>query len=111
MHYSDTIQPKNVRKGRVKISRTTEDSPNQPVPCVMESVPGVSGNPKIERILSEILVKLERIEEKIDEAVYPPESAIRPVYVKKIKEAEAGLSKGKGKTYSSMDDFIRNIKQ
>jgi hypothetical protein len=43
----------------------------------MESVPGAPGNPKIEQILSDILVKLERIEEKIDEAVYPPESAIR----------------------------------
>jgi len=30
----------------------------------MESVPG---NQKIERILSDILIKLERIEEKIDE--------------------------------------------
>lgn len=70
----------------------------------MESVPGDSGNPKIERILSDILVKLDRIEEKIDEAVYPPESAIRPAYVKKIKEAESGLSKEQGKTYFSMDD-------
>jgi hypothetical protein len=42
----------------------------------MESVPGTPGIQKIERILSHILVKLERIEEKIDEAVYPPESAI-----------------------------------
>jgi hypothetical protein len=111
MHYSDTIQPKNVRKGSLKSSRTTAASLNEPVPCVMESVPGTSGNQKIERILSDILVKLERIEEKIDEAVYPPESAIRPAYVKKIKEAELGLSKRKGKTYSSMDDFIRKIKQ
>jgi hypothetical protein len=111
MHYSDTIQPKKVRKGSSKSSRTTTASLNEPVPCVMESVPGAPGNPKIEKILSDILVKLERIEEKINEAVYPPESAIRPAYVKKIKEAETGLSKGKEKTYSSMDDFIRNIKQ
>ena len=78
MHYSDTIPPKNVRKGRSKSSRMTADSLNEPVPCVMESVPGAPGNPKIERILSDILVKLECIEEKIEEAVYPPESAIRP---------------------------------
>lgn len=45
------------------------------------------------------------------EAVYPPESAIRPDYVKKINDAEAKLSKGKRKTYPSMDDFIRNIKR
>ena len=77
----------------------------------MESVPGTSGNQKAGKILSEILARLERIEEKIDEAVYPPESAIRPAYVKKIKEAGSGLAKGKGKTYPSMEDFIRNIKQ
>ena len=41
----------------------------------MESVPGAPGNPKFERILSDILVKPERSEEKINEAVYPPESA------------------------------------
>jgi hypothetical protein len=111
MHYSDTIQPKKVRRGSPGSSRDTADSYNESIPCVMESVPGSPGNPKIERTISDILVKLERIEEKIDEAVYPPESAIRPVYVKKIKEADTGLSKGEGKTYSSMDDFIRTIKQ
>ena len=84
---------------------------SESVPCVMESVPGTPGNQKVEKILSEILVRLERIEEKIDEAVYPPESAIKPAYVKKIKETDAGLAKGKGKTYPSMEDFIRNIKQ
>ena len=111
MQYSDTIQPKKVRRGSSKSSRAIAASLNESVPCVMESVPGAPGNQKIERILSDILVKLERIEEKIDEAVYPPESAIKPAFVKKIREAERGLSKGKGKTYPSMDDFIRNIKQ
>lgn len=111
MQYSDTIQPKKVKRRKADSSHTTADSNSETVPCVRESLPGASGNPKIERILSDILVKLERIEEKIDEAVYPPESAIRPAYVKKIKEAESGLSKGKGKTYSSMDDFIRKIKE
>jgi hypothetical protein len=108
MQYSDTNQPKKVKRRKAD---SMEDSPRETEPCVMESVPGAAGNPKIERILSDILIKLERIEEKIDEAVYPPESALRPAYVKKIKEAESGLSKGKGKTYSSMDDFIRNIRQ
>lgn len=77
----------------------------------MESVPATPANQKIERILSDILVKLERIEEKIDEAVYPPESAIKPAYIKKIKEIDAGLTQEKCKTYASMDEFIRNIKQ
>lgn len=111
MQYSNAIRPKKARRRKAESLRTTEASPGEIVPCVMESVPGASGNPMIERILSDILVKLDRIEEKIDEAVYPPESAIRPAYVKKIKEAESGLSKEKGKTYSSMDHFIRNIRQ
>lgn len=111
MQYSTTIQPEKMRKGKAKNSRTSGSSLEESVPCVMESVPGTSGNQKTEKILSEILARLERIEEKIDEAVYPPESAIRPAYVKKIKEASAGLAKGKGKMYPSMEDFIRNIKQ
>ncbi|MDO8871126.1 MAG: hypothetical protein Q7V05_00125 [Methanoregula sp.] len=111
MHYSDSIQPKKTRKGNAKTSHTQGDSLIDSVPCVMESVPGAPGNQKIERILSDILVKLERIEEKIDEAVYPPESAIKPAYVKKIKEIDAGLAKEKSKTYASMNEFIRNIKQ
>jgi len=111
MHYSDPIQPKKTRKGNTKTSRTSGDSLIDSVPCVMESVPGSSGNQKIEKILSDILIKLERIEEKIDEAVYPPESAIKPAYVKKIKAIDTGLTKEKAKTYASMDEFIRNIKQ
>jgi hypothetical protein len=111
MHYSDAIPPKKVRKGRPESSRTTVASSRVSVPCVMESAPATPGNQKIERILSDILARLERIDEKLDEAVYPPESAIKPAYVKKIKETDAGLKRGKGKTYPSMDAFIRNIKQ
>jgi hypothetical protein len=109
MQYSDIVPPKKAPKGKSK--SPGKSSPAGSVPCVMESVPGSPGNQKIERILSDILVKLERIEEKIDEAVYPPESAIKPAYIKKVKDAEAGLAKGKGKVYPSMEDFIRNIKR
>jgi hypothetical protein len=63
----------------------------------MESVPGTPGNQKIERILSDILTRLERIDEKLDEVVSPPESAIKPAYVKKIKESDAGLEGRKRK--------------
>jgi hypothetical protein len=111
MQYSDAIQPEKVKRRKAESSLTPAASNRETVPYVMESVPGAHGNPEIERILSDILAKLERIEEKIDEAVYPPESAIRPAYVKKIKEAESGLSKGKGKTYSSVDNFIRKMKE
>jgi hypothetical protein len=111
MHYSDTIQPKKTHKGNAKTSRTSNDSLIDSVPCVMESVPSAPGNQKIEKILSDILHKLKRIEEKIDEAVYPPESSIKPAYIKKVKAIDAGLAQEKGKTYASMDEFIRNIKQ
>jgi len=111
MQYSDTTRPEKKLKGKVKPSRSSGSSRKESVPCVMESVPGTPGNQKAEKILSEILARLERIEEKIDEAVYPPESAIRPAYVKKIKDTGSGLAKGKGKTYPSMEEFIRNIKQ
>ena len=111
MRYSNTIQPKKGRRGSSESPHPTAPSIDESVPCVMESFPGAPGNQKIERILSDILVKLDRIEEKIDEAVYPPDSAIKPAFVQKIKESEKGISKGKGKTYPSMDDFIRNIKQ
>ena len=108
MQYSDTIPPKKTRKKKPALSGA---SPSDSVPCVMESVPGNPRNQKIERILSDILIKLERIEEKIDEAVYPPESAIKPAYMKKIKEIDAGHAKETAKTYASMDEFLRNIKQ
>jgi len=111
MNYSDTIQPKKTHNRKAKSSRTSGDAGIDSIPCVMESVPTTPGNQRIERILSDILNKLERIEEKIDEAVYPPESAIKPAYVKKIKAIDAGLAHEKAKTYASMDEFIRNIKQ
>lgn len=94
-----------------KKSRTSGNSYTDSVPCVMESVPATPGNQKIEKILSDILARLERIDEKLDEAVYPPESAIKPAYVKKIRGMSAALTKEKGKTYASMDEFIRKIKQ
>jgi len=66
-------------------------------------------NRQIELMLSNIIARLERIEEKIDENVYPPESAIKPELIRQVKKAEADIRKGKGKTYASMDDFIRAI--
>jgi len=48
-------------------------------------------------------------EKKIDENVYPPESAIKPAFIKRVKKAQADIAAGKGKTYDSIDDFIREI--
>jgi hypothetical protein len=45
------------------------------------------------------------------DSIYPPESALKPPYVKKIKDAEERLSRKKGKIFPSMDEFIRDIKR
>jgi len=68
-------------------------------------------NSRIELMLSNIITRLERIEEKIDENVYPPESAIKTEFIRQVKKAEADIRKGKGKTYASMDDFIRAVSE
>ncbi|MCX6681567.1 MAG: hypothetical protein NTY71_01075 [Methanoregula sp.] len=78
---------------------------------VRESYFGGAGNQKIETLLTDIVTRLERIEEKIDETVYPPESAIRPEYIRKVKKAQSEISRGKAKTYRSMDDFIQSLAQ
>jgi hypothetical protein len=78
---------------------------------VHESSRDATGNRKIETLLTDIVTRLDRIEEKIDETVYPPESAIRPEYIQKIKKIKAKPSKGRAKTYASMDDFIAALKQ
>jgi hypothetical protein len=78
---------------------------------VHESAGGLARNEKIETLLTDIVSRLDRIEEKIDENVYPPESAIKPEFIKRVKKAQADIKKGKGKTYDSMDDFIRAISE
>ena len=62
-------------------------------------------------MLSDIVTRLERIEEKIDENVYPPESAIKPEFIRRVKKAQADIKKGNGKTYESMDEFIRAVSE
>jgi len=66
---------------------------------------------KIEQMLSDILSRLERIEKRIDEIVYPPESDIKPEFIKRVKRAQYDIAEGKGKTYKSMEDFIRAISE
>jgi hypothetical protein len=76
---------------------------------VRESAEGLAKNEKIESLLTDIVSRLDRIEEKIDENVYPPESAIKPEIVRQLKKAHADIKKGKGKTYNSIDDFFKEI--
>jgi len=72
-------------------------------------VPARNPDKNVDAILSDIVARLERIEEKIDENVYPPESAIRPEFVKQVRKARADIKKGKGTSYNSADDFFREI--
>jgi len=51
------------------------------------------------------------LEVQRDETVYPPESAIRPEYIRKIKKGKDKISKGEATTYRSMDDFIKSLTQ
>ena len=48
-------------------------------------------------------------ERKIDENIYPPESAIKPEFIKRVKKAQADIAGEKGKMYNSIDDFFREI--
>jgi hypothetical protein len=84
-------------------------SPSDSQTGVHESTVGEAGSRKIETLLSDIVTRLDRIEEKIDENIYPPESAIRPELIRKIQKAHADIKKGKGKTYNSIDDFFKEI--
>jgi hypothetical protein len=74
---------------------------------VHESAGGLTKNQNIESLLADIVTRLDRIEEMIDEKVYPPESAMKPEFIRKIKQAHADIKKGKGKTYNSIDDFFK----
>jgi len=94
-----------------KIAETTNRA--VPVSGVYESAPHIPAteNQEVKTMLADIISRLDRIEEKIDENVYPPESAIKPEFIRKVKKAEADIRKGKGKTYESMDAFIRAISE
>ena len=88
----------------------TATSPEIPIGGVRESsLPARNADRNVEAILSDIVSRLERIEEKIDENVYPPESAIKPEFVRQVKKARSEIKKRKGKSYNSADDFFKEI--
>jgi hypothetical protein len=97
---------KGTQKSGITYMASPETAGSGTTAGVHESTLDVAGNRKIETLLSDIVTRLDRIEEKIDETVYPPESAIRPEFVRQVKKAEADIKKGKGKTYNSVDDFF-----
>jgi len=102
---------KSTKKSGITYAITPEDAGSMTPAGVCESSPDAAGTRKIEMLLSDIVTRLDRIEEKIDETVYPPESAIRPEFIQKIKKIQARSAKGRAKTYASMDDFIASLKQ
>jgi hypothetical protein len=61
------------------------------------------------QMLADIKTRLERLEEKIDESVYPLESATKPEFIRQVKKARTEIKKGKGKLYDSVDDFFKEI--
>jgi hypothetical protein len=93
--------PRKTIRGRARVSGVYETALHSPA----------NENNEIRTMLADIITRLDRIEEKIDENVYPPESAIRPEFIRLVKEAETGIKKGKGKTYESMDAFIKAISE
>lgn len=113
----DSVMNYNVAAGSKKKTNTKDkliqaNAAPYHIGCVSESsLPAQGTNRKVEQMLSDIVTRLERIEEKIDETVYPPESAIKPEFVKRVKKAQADFAAGKRKTYDSMDDFIRAISE
>jgi|GEM_PF-2416805 len=106
------VAPPSGRGRKTSAKRTATAAALSPYGEVHESLTHVPpGDRKIEAMLANIITRLERIEEKIDENVYPPESAIKPEFIKRVKKAEADIAAGKGKAYDSMDDFIRAISE
>jgi hypothetical protein len=63
---------------------------------VRESAVGLAKNEKIESLLTDIVSRLDRIEEKIDENVYPPESAIKPELIRNRVSHSIPRSKASG---------------
>lgn len=102
---------KGTKKSGITYTPSPGDTGSGTPAGVHESSLDAGSNRKIETLLTDIVTRLDRIEEKIDETVYPPESAIRPEYIEKIKKIQAKPPKGRAKTYASMDDFIVALKQ
>jgi len=106
-------RPQKVFLSAMKKKFTEITPPDNTVRSVYESTAPLPAmeNREVKTMLADIISRLDRIEEKIDENVYPPESAIKPEFIRQVKKAEADVRKGKGKTYESMDAFIRAISE
>jgi hypothetical protein len=69
----------------------------------------LDGDLNIKEMFMEIVGKLERIEEKLDETTYPQEEFFKLDFVKRVKAAEKDISDGKYLEFESMDDFLDSV--
>ncbi|RZN40539.1 MAG: hypothetical protein EF813_03195 [Methanosarcinales archaeon] len=67
------------------------------------------GDLNIKALFMEIVGKLERIEEKLDEATYLQEEFFKSDFVERVKSAEKDISDGKYLEFESMDDFLDSV--
>ena len=65
----------------------------------------------IEIMLTKIMGKLDRIENKLDESSYPSEETFRSDFIERVKTAEKEISKGKCLEFESMDDFLKSVEE
>ena len=63
----------------------------------------------IKALFMEIVGKLERIEEKLDETTYLQEEFFKSDFVERVKAAEKDISDGKYLEFESMDDFLDSV--
>jgi len=63
----------------------------------------------IKALFMEIVGKLERIEEKLDETTYLQEEFFKSDFVERVKSAEKDISDGKYLEFESMDDFLDSV--
>ena len=67
------------------------------------------GDLNIKAMFMEIVGKLERIEEKLDETTYLQEEFFKSDFVERVKAAEKDISDGKYLEFESMDDFLDSV--
>ena len=69
----------------------------------------IYGDLNIKAMFMEIVGKLERIEEKLDETTYLQEEFFKSDFVERVKDAEKDISDGKYLEFESMDNFLDSV--
>jgi len=63
----------------------------------------------MENLLKEILKKLDTIEIKIDEGIYPPEESINQKFIDEVEDRKDRVTAGEYRRYKKMGDFLAEI--